>query len=88
MKIKEGFVLRNVADSVVVVPVSGSNVDFNGMITLNATGGFLWKQLETDKTRGQLVEALMAEYGIDEATAADGADKFIESLKKEGFLEQ
>ena len=78
MKIKEGFVLRNVADSVVVVPVSGSNVDFNGMITLNATGGFLWKQLETDKTREQLVEALMGEYGIDEADFLTRLDDMTE----------
>ena len=82
MKIKDGFMLRTVADSTVVVPYSAA-VDFNGMITLNRTGAFIWKQLQTETTRDELIALLI----IDEATAAAGADSFIKRLGEEGFLE-
>ena len=45
MKIKNGFILRNVSDAYVVVAVGEAAKDFNGMITLNETGAFLWKTL-------------------------------------------
>ena len=86
MKIKDGFMLRTVADSTVVVPYSEA-VDFNGMITLNRTGAFIWKQLQTETTRDELIALLIKEYSIDEATATAGADSFIKRLGEEGFLE-
>ena len=44
MKIKEGFILRNVAGSFVVVPVGDATIDFNGMMNLNETGAFLFEK--------------------------------------------
>ncbi len=37
MKIKDGFILRNVAGNNVVVPIGQATIDFNGMISLNDT---------------------------------------------------
>ena len=45
MKLREGFILRQVAGENVVLSVS-ADVDLNGMITLNDTGCTLWKRLE------------------------------------------
>ena len=42
MKIKDGFAKRNIAGSDIVVPIGENAKEFNGMITLNETGGFLW----------------------------------------------
>jgi len=46
MKVKEGYMLREVAGNSVVVAVGKATLDFNGLITLNSTGTFLWKLLE------------------------------------------
>ena len=43
MKLKEGFMLKEVAGSYIVIPVG--QVDFTAMITVNETGAFLWEQL-------------------------------------------
>ena len=40
MKIKSGFAKRNIAGSEIVVPVGNKAMEFNGMITLNESGGF------------------------------------------------
>ena len=85
MKLKEGFILREVAGQTVVLP-SGDDLNLNMMITLNGTGAFLWKQLEAEKSDAELVAALRAEYDVDEETAMSAVDGFIAKLKENGFL--
>ena len=45
MKIKEGFILRQVAGTWVVLATGADTIDFNGMIKLNDTGAMLWNLL-------------------------------------------
>ena len=87
MKLKEGFVLRDVAGSCVVVP-TGADINFNGMISLNDTGKTLWQRLEAEATIDDLVDALTAEYDVDRGTARVGAERFVEKLRQHGFIEE
>ena len=59
MKIKDGFLLRQVAGQTVVLPVGG-DLDLNMMITLNDTGAFLWTCLQHDTTPEELTGRLVA----------------------------
>lgn len=83
MKIKEGFLLQDVAGNTVVLPTEG---DLNMMITLNGTGKFLWEKLEQETTREALIEALLNAYTVDADTAAICVDNFVAELKKHEFL--
>ena len=87
MKINENFVLREVADSWVVIPIGEKSVDFNGMMNLNETGVLLWHELEKGAEKEELVAAITAEYDVSEEVAAGDIDEFIEVLKKAGCLE-
>ena len=87
MKIKEGFILRNVAGSNVVVPVGQATVDFNGMMSLNDTGAFLFDKLTKGTTEEQLIRDLMAEYPIDKELATKDVKDFIEKVESEGLFE-
>ena len=87
MKIKEGFLLRNIAGSNIVVPVGAASVDVNGMITLNDSGAFLWKELEKGGDEETLTAALLREYDVDEATARSSAIDYIRKLDEAGVLE-
>ena len=86
MKLKEGFILREVAGDIIVVP-SGKTLDLNMMITLNETAAFLWKLLEKGATEEQLTEALLDEYEISKEDAIKHIRKFGETLNEHGFLE-
>ncbi len=85
MKIKPGFVVREVAGQIVALP-TGEELNLNMMITLNETAKFLWEQLEQEQDRQQLVDALMAEYQIDADLAGTAVDGFLEKLQHHGFL--
>jgi len=87
MKIKEGFILRKISDTYVVVAVGEAAKDFKGMVTLNETGGFLWEKLAEGADADALKTALLAEYDVDEATAEKDVSKFIENVTNAGFVE-
>ena len=87
MKLNENYILRQVADAWVVIPIGEEMVDFNGMIKLNETGALLWKTLEQGGDLEALADALCAEYEVDRATAEADAAEFLDKLKSAGCLE-
>ena len=86
MKIKEGFLLRQVAGQTVVLP-TGDELDLNMMITLNGTGAFLWERLEKGSDVESLTAALLAEYDVDPQTARAAVEGFVKKLEAHGFLQ-
>jgi hypothetical protein len=87
MKIKEGFVKKNVGGTDIVVAVGEASLDFNAMITLNGSGAFLWSLLENDVTEEELVSAMVEKYDIDKETAKKDISAFLNTAKGAGVIE-
>ena len=88
MKIKDGFVLEEVGDSYLAVAVGDLAEEFRALVRLNETGAFLWRQLLTDKTKEELLAALMSEYeGVSEELAKRDILAFLNTLKSNNILE-
>lgn len=87
MKIKEGYLLRNVASNYIVVAVGEAGIDFNGIITINETGAFLWKELEKGSSESELISKLTKEYEVSEEIAAKDVSSFINTMKEAELLE-
>lgn len=88
MKIREGFLLHEIAGNYVVIAVLQDVVNMNGLTTVNEVGALLWKKLETGATEEELVAAVLAEYEIDEATAKNDIQDFLKELEKHNILER
>lgn len=80
------FLLRDVADTLVIVPVGKATVDFPGMITVNSTAAYLWELLEKPQTTQTLTQALMDRYEVDEAQALADVKAFTERLIQVGAI--
>ena len=88
MKIKDLFVLQELVDEYMVVPVGNEADRMQGIIRLNETGAFLWKLLsEKDRTEDDLVKAITDEYDTDKETAKKDVTAFIDTIKQFGCLE-
>lgn len=89
MKIKKGFILRDVGGKTYVVAVGELSKTFNGMVTLNETGKFLWQELEKGATKEELLVKMLSEFeGAEEETVKQDIDMFISKLEKDKVLEQ
>lgn len=87
MKIKDGFALRQVAGSYVVLPLAESSAVFNGMLTLNESGVVLWRRLAEGCSLEELVVALTDEYEVTEETARADVERFIAKISEIGCLD-
>ena len=87
MKIKKGFVLREIAGQYMAVPIGERVNSLHGMIVLNETGAFIWKLLSEDKTEEALADSLTEEYDVSFEEARASVERFKDLLKEENVLE-
>ena len=78
MRIKKGFVLREVCGENVIVGEGLGALNFGKMLALNETAGWLWKQAQEmgDFTVEALADKLCEEYDVD----ADEARKDVSDI--------
>lgn len=86
MKIKDSFVLRSIAGINTVISTSTLS-GFDGMITLNETGVFMWNILKNGATADELINAVISEYDIDKETASADCNEFIKKLQSINVFE-
>ena len=86
MKVKEGFLLKEIAGDYVLVPVGENLVDFSAMVVLNETGAFLWRLMESKITKEGLLKAILKEYDITNAVAQQDIDEFLKTMRKHDLL--
>lgn len=86
MKIKNDFYMKEVAGLNVVVATGETAENMNSMINLNETATFLWKQLENDITKEELIRKLTQEYDVNYERASKSVDNFIAKLDEIGCI--
>lgn len=87
MKIKEGYLLREVAGNWVALPIGEETLNFNGMMTLNSSGRILWQALETGCDREKLAEILTENYEVSLEQALVDVDEFLAKLIAAGCID-
>ena len=80
MKIKDGFVLREVAGQAVVIAVGEASKEFHGMINLNATGKLVWQGIEQGLTEAEIVGKLVDQYDVTADKAQVDVHRMIEKM--------
>lgn len=89
MKIKKGFVLRDVCGEKVVMGEGLEVVDFRHLVSLNETAAFLWQQaVESEEfTTGQLTDALLKEYDVERSVAQADVERTVGEWIRAGVAE-
>lgn len=82
MRASPNYILREIADEIMLVPVGVSAAKLNGMILLNKTGGSIFKALAEERTLEELTAIIAREYEIDTETARGDIDEFLQNLRQ------
>ena len=86
MKIKEGFVLREVCGEHIVTAEGLENINFNKLISLNETAAFLWKALiGKEFTVEEMAQFLVDEWGIDMELALKDSENLCKAWEEAGI---
>ena len=86
MRVSKDFILRQIADEYMLVPIGQAATRFNGLISMNEIGHFIFTALAEDTTEEQVVDQIIAEYDVDRATAGQDLGEFLQQLRQLGAL--
>ena len=85
MRIRDGFVVREIMGSIMAVP-TGVMVEKYSIINLNETGRFIWELLEKEMTEDELIKKIMEHYDVEEQLAKDNIKDFMIFLREKEIL--
>lgn len=88
MKIKDGFVLREMCGENIVAAEGIENINFNKLISLNESAAYLWRELNGKEfTTEEMAELLIVRYGIDKELAMTDSANLCEAWINAGIAE-
>lgn len=86
-RINDGYVLRKVGQAFMVMPTGARMKNYQGMITLNDTGAFIFEQMKKPgATRDGVIEACVAEYKCTEEEAKQAVTVFLAQASECGLI--
>ena len=86
MRIKNGFVLREVAGQIMVIATGEASKDFHGMIKLNKTGKVIWLGLQEGLSEDKIAECLQEQFDVDLEKAKQDTRAFVQQMEEMGFV--
>lgn len=88
MRIKKGFVLRDVCGEIIVVAEGKENIDFTKIISMNESAAFLWENVkDIDFDVDTLKTLLCSEYDVEDATALADSQTILNQWVEAGVVE-
>jgi len=88
MRLKKGFVLRQMCGEHIISAEGIDNFDFNKVISLNDTAAYLWEAVEDKEfDAGTLAALLLEKYDVDPQTAAEDAGRLLKTWQEAGLTE-
>jgi hypothetical protein len=89
MKIIDGFRLRKLGKEHIVVGEGLGQVNFNKMISLNASAAYLWESVEgKDFSVDDLVALLLDRYEVEEEVARRDAQALADAWVEAGVVSE
>lgn len=87
MKISSNYVIREIAGDYIIVPIGQAVFDFQGLITVNEIGAFIWKLLqENDLTLNEIETAIKDECEVESSIVKKDVIDFLNQLIKYRIL--
>ena len=88
MKLRGEFLVRQVMDDIVAVPVGQTALQFNGMILLNDVSKRIWDCLTQETDTESIVTALTDAFDVSDREAREDIQEFLDKLRKMQLLEE
>lgn len=89
MKIKPNYVLKNIGDNIIVVPLKEEALRFNGIISLNKSGQYLFELLQdNDLSEEELLHKILDRYEVSKDVAIKDIKQFIRKCMDNNLFDE
>ena len=88
MKLRGEFVVRQILNDTVAVPVGQTALELNGMILLNDVSRIIWEQLENGTTQEGILQAVTDTFDVSSEEALADILEFCDKLRTLQLLEE
>ena len=88
MKLRGEFVVRQVMDSIVAIPVGQTALQFNGMLLLNDVSKVIWDRLEQGAELAEIVTAVTDAFAVSQEEARADILEFLDKLRAAQLLDE
>jgi len=84
MKLKDGFLLKEIAGAYAIFPVGQNVVEYRNIVSVNETGRYIVEQLQNEQTYHELLDKFLKEYEaedeLEKAQLQEDLDRFLDNL--------
>lgn len=86
MQFKKEFMLREIVGEAVLIPTGETAAHFNGLISVNELGQFIWENYETSKDEDELLQRILDEYEVERDVAKSDLEEFLNILREQDII--
>lgn len=86
MKLKEGYILREVVGEYVLIPVGSTAVSDNGVTMMTETGALIYRGLSEGKTKDEILREILETYETTPEEAESDLNAYLDQLRGIGLL--
>ena len=87
MKLKQDYILAEVAGEYVAVAINSNEESQRKIIRMNDTGKLVWDGIANGKDEQAIVADLQDQYEVDEHTAAESVARILQQMIDAGIVE-
>lgn len=87
MKLKGEFIVREIFDEHILIPVGETALVYNGIIRLDPVGNAIWEKLKEAWDENDILKMILAEFDVSIETARKDMEEFFCQLRKHGLAE-
>ena len=88
MKLRGEFVVRQVMEEIVAIPVGEAALQLGGIILLNDVSRVIWECLERDEALDAMVQAVTDAFEVSPEEARTDILEFLDKLRAAKLLQE
>lgn len=88
MKIKDGYIMKEIAGSKVVMAIGAESNNFNGIITFNEVGAEVFSMLDGSNSIEKIIEVISEKYDVSGEIVKEDVLNVVEKMKEHGLIEE
>ncbi len=88
MKIKDGYILKDVAGEKIVIATGEQKLNFNGVMTFNSVGADVFNMLDGTNSVEDIANKIAEDYGVSVERVKTDVENLIKKMKEHNLLDE